>query len=299
MNEQYIDSVVVSSFLEHVWGYYAKHGRHDLPWRLPEPDGTFDPYKILVSELMLQQTQVARVIPKYEAFLRRFPTVETLAEATLGDVLKQWQGLGYNRRAKFLWQTAQALRDRGRFPTTTAELVNLPGIGVNTAGAIQAYAFNQPVLFVETNIRTVFIHHFFPDQENVSDKAILKLLAHTLSHSQKKEWSAEKSHLFTGAGGKTGGLSHNRDYYWALMDYGSWLKTTVRTNAQSKHYTRQSKFEGSKRQVRGQVIRELTARTMSWSELSTSIQDERLGEVLGELTNEGLIVKKGTEYSLC
>lgn len=161
----------ITALQETVWKYYHQHGRHDLPWRLPEPDGSFDPYKILVSEIMLQQTQVPRVLPKFTEFLTKFPTGQELAEASLGEVLAAWSGLGYNRRAKFLWQAAQkVVRDfGGELPHTFEALESLPGIGKNTAGAVAAYAYNQPAIFLETNIRTIFIHHFFRDADLVPD----------------------------------------------------------------------------------------------------------------------------------
>jgi A/G-specific adenine glycosylase len=186
-----------AEFLEILWKFYAQSGRGSLPWRQPEPDDSFDPYKIMVSELMLQQTQVARVIPKYQSFLEQFPDVQSLAMADLSDVLRVWQGLGYNRRAKFLWQAAGAIDVLGNFPTTYEELVKLPGIGSNTAGAILAYACNQPVVFVETNVRTVYIHHFFADRIDIHDREILSLVGQTLDRE------------------------HPREFYWAVMDYGS------------------------------------------------------------------------------
>jgi A/G-specific adenine glycosylase len=224
------DDITTSAFQELVWNYYHDFGRHDLAWRQPEPDGSFDPYKIMVSELMLQQTQVQRVITKYKEFLALFPDVASLAQAQLGDVLRVWMGLGYNRRAKFLHQSAtMVMADFGSvFPTDTAQLVKLPGVGINTAGAIASYAYNQPVVFVETNIRTVIIHHFFNDHTGIADKDILKLVEQTLDHEHPREW------------------------YWALMDYGSYLKQTVgNVSRQSKTYAKQSTFAGSKRQIRG------------------------------------------------
>jgi len=262
-----------AAFLEALWDFYAHSGRGNLPWRQAEVDGSFDPYKVMVSELMLQQTQVPRVIPKYHAFLQRFPTAVKLAEADLGDVLREWQGLGYNRRAKFLWQAAQTVAKLGHFPDTAAELVQLPGIGPNTAGAILAYAHNQPVVFVETNVRTVYIHHFFGDREGINDKEIIHLLEQTLDHENARE------------------------FYWALMDYGSHLKATIgNLNKASKHYAKQSKFQGSRRQVRGQVIRLLGSKHYSLAELQTAIPDGRLAAVLGDLVQEGLIrqAKDGT-----
>ena len=227
-------AAAITEFQALVWDYFQQSGRHDLPWRLAAADGQFDPYTIMVSELMLQQTQVQRVIPKYAEFLQKFPTLQDLAAAELGAVLTAWSGLGYNRRAKFLWQSAQRVVDEynGVFPQTTAELVNLPGIGKNTAGAIQAYAFNHPVVFIETNIRSVYIHHFFADKTDVSDTDILQLVAATVDSEHPREW------------------------YWALMDYGSHLKKSVgNTSKQSKTYMKQSAFHGSKRQIRGQVIK--------------------------------------------
>lgn len=264
-----------AEFLEKLWDFYAKSGRTTLPWRLPEADASFDPYKIMVSELMLQQTQVLRVIPKYHAFLERFPTVQTLAQAELGDVLREWQGLGYNRRAKFLWQAAQVVQERGSFPSTLAELVKLPGVGANTAGAILAYAFNQPAVFIETNVRTVYIHHFLADRSDVHDKEIQELVSATLDHEQPRE------------------------FYWALMDYGSNLKATVgNLNKVSKHYAKQSKFEGSRRQVRGAVLRALGSKTQTVAELHALIPDNRLDGVLHDLVSEGLARENAGVYSL-
>jgi A/G-specific adenine glycosylase len=263
------------AFLETLWEYYAQHGRGSLPWRQPEQNGSFDPYKIMVSELMLQQTQVQRVIPKYTAFLGLFPTTQELATADLGDVLRAWQGLGYNRRAKFLWQAAQAVNAVGTFPRTQVELIKLPGVGANTAGAILAYAYNQPVVFVETNVRTVYIHHFFADRADVTDKEILAPLEQTLDHENPRE------------------------FYWALMDYGSHLKATVgNLNRASKHYTKQSQFHGSRRQVRGQVIRLLGVRDYDLPGLTEAVADERLQAILDELVIEQLITFQKEKYHL-
>lgn len=265
----------VAAFQESVWGAYRAYGRPHLPWRLPSADGSFDPYHIMVSELMLQQTQVARVVPKYTMFLRQFPTVQALAAASLGDVLRAWQGLGYNRRAKYLWQAAQKVAEGRRFPATLQELVRLPGIGPNTAGAILAYAYNQPVVFVETNIRTVYIHHFFADRTDVSDKETTQLIEQTLDRE------------------------HPREFYWALMDYGTHLKTTIgNLNKASKHYAKQSKFHGSRRQLRGQVIRLLGERPLPLADLSAAVPDERLQSVLDDLVREGLVRQNQTVYGL-
>jgi A/G-specific adenine glycosylase len=272
-----INELSNESFQKKVWAHYDKSGRHDLPWRIPEPDGSFDAYVIMVSEVMLQQTQVSRVIPKYREFIEKYPTVTTLAEAPLGDVLRTWSGLGYNRRAKFLREAAKQIvaNHQARVPMNVEELVQLPGIGINTAGAIVAYAFNQPVAFVETNIRAVFIHHFFKKQTAVSDKAVLQLVQKTLDNNRPRQW------------------------YWALMDYGSKLKGAVpNPNHSSKQYAKQSKFEGSWRQLRGQVLRMLGDHPYSSDVLQETIRDERLPNVLSELVNEKMIRRRGASYHL-
>lgn len=270
-------------FIDTVCAYYHSQGRHNLPWRRQEPDGTFEPYKILVSEIMLQQTQVPRVLPKYEAFIREFPTAVALAAVPLGVVLVAWQGLGYNRRAKFLWQAAQMVTHDygGVFPHTQAELTKLPGVGVNTAGAMLAYAYDLPVAFVETNIRTVFIHHFFHDETDVPDKGILTLVQATLSTAQDKK------------------LCSPREYFWALMDYGTYLKQTVGNKSRaSKSYVKQSKFAGSNRQLRGKVLRILSNGPLLEGTLEEALGDGRASAVLTALANEGFIRHHDGLYEL-
>ena len=262
----------IKKFQSVVLEHYALHGRHDLPWRTVKANGSFDSYKILVSEIMLQQTQVPRVIPKFGEFVARFPTTDTLAVAELGDVLRVWNGLGYNRRAKYLWQAARAIVQEhgGRIPDERGALERLPGIGPNTAGAVLAYAYNQPTVFIETNIRTVFIHHFFAGREKVPDKAITDLAARTLPDNP-------------------------RIWYWALMDYGTYLKQTVgNKNRASTAYARQSAFHGSRRQVRGRILRLLSEKPMARDELQAVVADERVPGVLDDLTQEALIAKQGS-----
>lgn len=272
-----MDDVKVQKFRQIVWGYYHENGRHDLPWRQTEANDEFDPYKIMLSEIMLQQTQVTRVIQKYHEFLQLFPTIKTLAEAELGDVVRAWSGLGYNRRAKFLHQASRKIVDEfgSIFPQDLKQLVTLPGVGYNTAGAILAYSFNQPVTFIETNIRTVYIHHFYDEQEGVDDKVILNVLSITLDRENPREW------------------------YWALMDYGSYLKRSgMRRNSQSKHYAKQSTFQGSKRQIRGEVLRQLGGMSQTQKQLSENIKDDRLAAVINDLLSEGLIQKTGNSFRL-
>jgi A/G-specific adenine glycosylase len=269
-----------------VWAYYEAHGRNALPWRILGGDGHIDPYHVMVSEIMLQQTQVGRVIPKYEQFLARFPDVQSLAAAPLADVLTMWSGLGYNRRAKFLWQAAQMIVSdyNGTFPKTAPELVKLPGIGINTAGAIVAYAFDRPVTFIETNVRAVFIHHFFADEADISDKQLLPLLQQIMDNI-----------VSDGIVGRT-----PRTWHWALMDYGTHLKQTVgNMSRQSKTYAKQSTFKGSKRQVRGQILKILSETDkQDLSALRQSIADERLESVIEDLIREEFISLKDEHYHL-
>lgn len=260
-----------TKFLETLHNYYYLHQR-EMPWRI-----TNDPYKIMVSEIMLQQTQVNRVIPKFEQFISTFPTVAALANAELAEVLSIWSGLGYNRRAKFLHQAAQkVVADfNGVLPKTSNELVSLPGVGKNTAGAIMAYAHNQPVVFIETNIRTVLFHHYFAGKDEVSDKQLEEVLSRIMKS-----------------------VDDPRNFYWAMMDYGTHLKITEKNIHRSKHYTKQSKFAGSKRQVRGQIIKLLVAGSQTRKSLQSEIDDERCPEVLEDLLSEQLIVYKNNRYSL-
>ena len=224
-------------FVKAVWAYYRTYGRHDLPWRR-----TRNPYRILVSEVMLQQTQVERVIPKYREFLRKFPSLASLARAPLSDVLRLWQGLGYNRRAKMLHDCAKTVMNkfRGLTPKAYRELVKLPGVGPYTAGSIMAFAWNEGVPIIETNIRSAYIHHFFKGKTGVSDNDILHIVERTLDKKRPREW------------------------YYALMDYGVHIKKTAgNENRRSKHYVRQSVFKGSDRQLRGMLLSLLTKKGMT------------------------------------
>lgn len=251
-------------FTSTLWAFYDDHQRQ-LPWRQPEADGLFDAYKIMVSEIMLQQTQVTRVISKYQDFLAVFPSVRSVANAPLSAVLQLWSGLGYNRRAKFLWQAAGQLAPLPQ-PWSYEQLVACPGIGPNTAAAIMAYAYNQARPFVETNIRTVYIHHFFPDDQAVPDKLILETVAQTIDQKRPRE------------------------FFWALMDYGTHLKQVHgNISRQSKQYVKQSTFAGSHRQLRGAVLRELLEGTRQLDELTLALPDDRLATVLDQLQAEGLI----------
>ena len=247
-----------------VWQYYQEH-RRAMKWR-----DTIHPYWVLVSEIMLQQTQVSRVQIKFEEFINVFPTMESLAEASLGDVLRVWQGMGYNRRGKFLWQTAQIIvsEHKGQIPQDPNILVTFPGIGPATAASIVCYAYNLPVMFIETNVRRVFIHHCFADGRDISDQDLAPLVQETVDMNRENP----------------------REWYYALMDYGTYLKTIVpNPNRRSKHYTRQSQFEGSNRQVRAWILRFVLEAPRTRLELAELISDERRDENIQALIHEGLI----------
>jgi A/G-specific adenine glycosylase len=270
-------SVKQQKFILTVKKFYTENGRHDLPWRQ-----TTDPYRILVSEIMLQQTQVARVVVKYKEFLQLFPTVEVLAKAPLGAVLSAWQGLGYNRRAKMLHHCAQTIVSdyNGQWPTDITILKSLPGIGPYTASAVGAFAFNIPSTLIETNVRTVYIYHFFKNSIDVTDAQLLPIITDTLDYSDPRSW------------------------YYALMDYGSHLKQAIgNKNKQSKHYTKQSKFAGSDRQVRGAIIRTLSqeATGLTLSQIKKNNPDllpEKFKPQLDQLLKENMVTKTGPKYTL-
>lgn len=264
----------MKDFQQFVLWWYSLHGRHNLPWRQ-----NYDPYQVLVSELMLQQTQVERVIPKYEAFIKQFLTVELLANAPLSEVLIAWQGLGYNRRAKFLHQTSKAVSEKGGvFPYTLDGLLKLPGIGPYTASAVAAFSYNQPVVVIETNIRTVFIHHFFPNQESVPDSELLPLINESIDIDNPRRW------------------------YSALMDYGSTLKRLLpNPTRKSKSYKKQSTFKGSVRQTRGEILRILsTADQMQKNDLLKQLESrqENHQKALDQLISEGLVFQDSGKISL-
>lgn len=249
----------------------ARELYRDMPWRTDTR-----PYYVLVSEIMLQQTQVSRVLPKFEAFIKKFPDEKSLAAASLADVLMKWQGLGYNRRAKYLHQAAKKIVELDGFPATEKDLMALPGVGKNTAGAICAYSFNLSSVFVETNIRTVYIHHFFNDEFDINDKQILEKLKDTID------------------------TEHPREFYWSLMDYGSWLKANgVRNNASSKHYVKQAQLKGSVREVRGYILRQLVAgEPINYEIVATAFDETRAHEALEGLARDAIIHKKSSSYHL-
>ena len=278
----------VAAFQEKIRALGAELYR-DLPWR-----NTRDPYQILVSEVMLQQTQVARVLTRWPAWIDEFPTLEALAAVPLARVLEAWQGMGYNRRALALKRLAQACVDEhgGQMPRGYKELVALPGVGPATAAGVRAFAFGEPGVYLETNVRAVMLHEFFPGEENVSDKRVAAVVAQTCDASDPRAW------------------------YYALLDYGAHLKKTLpNPSRRSAHHTRQSKFEGSHRQKRAWILRYLIdANTTGVDATQAAIASElcaaeraagrgeppasEVAQILEEMAAEGLISCSGDVWGV-
>lgn len=268
-----------SRFIKIIWDYYKKN-RRDFSWR-----NIITPYRIVVSEIMLQQTQAPRVVPKFESFIKQFPDFQSLAKASLQDVLKEWKGLGYNRRGMNLKRLAETIisKHNGILPNTQEELLELPGIGRGTAGSLLAFAYNIPIPFIETNIRTVFIHFFFKDKENISDKEIFPLIEKTLDHKNPREW------------------------YYALMDYGVMLKKTHKNPSQkSAHYKKQSAFNGSTRQLRSSILQFIIeSKKVTITDLQKHITHPLsakdpaiIQKITNDLLKEGFIVFKNKHFSI-
>jgi len=264
----------IAAFQKLIYDYYCTHARI-LPWRT-----TTDPYYVLVSEIMLQQTQVPRVMTKYTKFIEAFPDFRTLDAAPLRDVLNVWQGLGYNRRALALKKVARIVVSQfnGHLPQDVETLMTFPGIGKATASAICAFAFGTPTVFVETNIRTVFIHCFFRNGDNVKDAEILPLVEATLDKETPREW------------------------YYALMDYGVMLKKEHgNLDRRSAHYKKQAPFEGSDRQIRGAILRLLTTKPLiSEAQIVRELgaAPQRVRKNLDDLRQEGFIKRKGKKLEI-
>ena len=225
----------VKTFQRSIFDWHRVHKRDYLPWRISQKQSV-SPYEIFVSEIMLQQTQVPRVLEKYPQFLRAFPTVRHLALSSLASVLKTWQGMGYNRRAFYLKRAAEEIVSRfgGVIPSDPDKLQKLPGVGSYTAGAVACFAFNKPVVFLDTNIRKVFLHYFFPRRYRVDDREILAVAEKMLSRRDPRRW------------------------HYALMDYGATvLRKERKLNARAKYYHKQPPFFGSARFFRSQIVKHL------------------------------------------
>jgi A/G-specific adenine glycosylase len=263
--EHKIAEITVKQFYKIVLQNYLQNARQ-LPWRVTD-ENPVTPWGVLVSEFMLQQTQTDRVAGYWGAWLQRWPSPSALAQAPLEDVLRAWQGLGYNRRCRHLYDAAGVIaREFGdKVPSEKAALLNLPGIGDYTAGAIACFAWNLPEIFVETNIRAAVIHHFFPKSDKISDDEVKYVLKEALNLPEAAE--------------------NPRKWYYALMDYGSVLKKfTPNPNRRSKTYNKQSPFEGSFRQKRAAVLRAYLAH-----EDPPPYARDELSAITASLRKDGLI----------
>ncbi|MRR12617.1 A/G-specific adenine glycosylase [bacterium] len=267
--------IQIARFREIVADASVSYGRHDLPWRL-----TRDPYAILVSEVMLQQTQVARVVGRYEAWLDRFPSADALAASPLEAVLESWQGLGYNRRAVALKRACETIASYhgGVVPRDRQTLLALPGVGASTAAGVRVFAFGEPDVYLETNVRAVMIHHFFRDRDDVHDREIVPVIEATLDREDPRTW------------------------YQALLDYGVHLKRTLpNPSRRSAHHTRQSRYEGSRRQKRARLLTavlESPGRTLPELALDTGVEPRLADEILRDLAIEGFLTLEGERYRI-
>jgi A/G-specific adenine glycosylase len=273
--ENQLSSLAIESFRKEIYRYFEKSGRH-LPWRK-----TRDPYKILISEIMLQQTQVDRVVEKYKMFIKTFPDFHSLNRASLAQVYSLWQGLGYNRRALALKRIAQTVVDEyaGQLPDTVEKLSSLPGIGAATASSICAFAFNKPTVFIETNIRASIIYWFFKRRRTVDDSEIIALAEKVIDKDDPRKW------------------------YSALMDYGTMLKKKHPSlSRKSAQYKKQSPFQGSRRQLRGKILK-ILLENPGQTEISVlkklgSGHKEALHAIIGELIREGFIKRDQRKLSM-
>jgi len=259
----------ITQFQSNVLSFYKTH-RRDLPWRK-----TTDPYKILISELMLQQTQVSRVIKYYEKWIKRWPTIDSLVHASRRDVLKAWMGLGYNTRGINLHRAAQKIVNDydGDMLEAMKNHEEIPGVGKYTSRAVQIFATNVNLVTVDTNIRRIFIHEFHLF-EDVSDRELWLLAERCLPKGLSRVW-------------------HN-----ALMDYGALFLTAQKTRVKSK--TKQSRFEGSDRQIRAQILRQLLERSLSLSDLQKilEVEQNRLQQILGKMVQGNLIAAKNKRFQV-
>ncbi len=272
LKNQQFDNHVFESFQHAIKNFYA-HNKRNFRWR-----SEIFPYYVVVSEVMLQQTQTSRVEKKFDQFVQQYPDFKSLADAPLSDVLSLWVGLGYNRRAKALHLIAQKIKNdfEGKLPESVTVLKAFYGLGSATASSIVAFAFNKPTIFIETNIRAVFLHVFFNGQEYIEDRLIMPLVEATINRENVREW------------------------YYALMDYGVIIKKLYQNPARkSKHYTRQSKFEGSDRQIRGWII---ASASQKQSVLISQVIErfawatsELVEKIVSDLTADGL-VRRNKEY---
>lgn len=273
-----LTKAVIKAFREEIWNHYHQEGR-EFPFRSPRHYQV--PYRVVISEIMLQQTQATRVQGKYLEFLKKFPDFKSIERATQAEILEAWKGLGYNRRALALKKIARMiLHDHGgHVPREIDKLEEFPWIGPNTAASISTFAFNLPNVFIETNIRTVYLHFFFKNEKEVMDAEILPLVKQTLDTSNPREW------------------------YYALMDYGVFLKKRYKNKIakRGKQYKRAASFTGSSRQARGKILRLVLQQPRSLDEITKHLGDEKpdsIPSILKDMIKEGFLSRDGEMYSI-
>ena len=264
---------VIKAFQDFIYSFYRRNKRN-FPFR-----ENLTPYKVVVSEIMLQQTQTNRVSEKFLEFIEKFPDFNSLASASINELLSVWQGLGYNRRALALKEIAQKVVNDydGKVPKDLKLLEALPQIGYNTASSILAFAYNHPTYFIETNIRRVYIYFFFPGRSKIDDKEIMDIVKFSVDEENPREW------------------------YYALMDFGVMLKKThPELNKKSAHYRKQSKFDGSIRQVRGKILKLLLKTPLTRKEIIDKLDydEKQVVKILKILVKEGFIQKEQDKFSI-
>jgi A/G-specific adenine glycosylase len=264
---------VIKAFQDFIYSFY-KRNKRSFPFR-----ENITPYKVVVSEIMLQQTQTNRVSEKFLEFIEKFPDFKSLASASIDELLSVWQGLGYNRRALALKAIAQKVVNDydGKIPKDLKSLEALPQIGHNTASSILTFAYNLPTYFIETNIRRVYIYFFFPGRSNIDDKEIMDIVKVSVDEENPREW------------------------YYALMDFGVMLKKThPELNKKSAHYRKQPKFDGSIRQVRGKILKLLLKTPLTTKEITDKLKydEQKIVKIINTLLKEGFIQKEEDFFSI-
>lgn len=273
----------IPQFQQHILGWYRKNNRDYLPWRVTKQQRV-SPYEIFVSEIMLQQTQVARVLEKYPQFFKAFPTLEHLAKAPLEKVLRVWQGMGYNRRARYLKEAAQEIvkKHGSIIPSDVAALHTLPGVGPYTAGAIACFAYNQPAVFLDTNIRKTFLAHFYSGKggkfdKKIGDEELLRIAENVLHRKNPRQW------------------------HYALMDYGAAMFAREGGLLErAKNYHKQPRFAGSTRYWRSKIVKylleygqasgeELQALVSGETRYNNGVIPDSIQPLLSSLTRDGLV----------
>ena len=287
---------------EALFQWFKKYGRHDLPWRK-----TNDPYKILVSEVMLQQTQGSRALSKYDEFLKTFPSIKALAAAPLGAVLRAWSGLGYNRRAKYLWECARIVNAKysGEFPKSFETLQELPGIGRGTAAALMSFAFGGDEPMIDTNIRRIIVRIFFLQRKS----------SHNIGSISRSYDTTNLDYVLYKFTKQIIPKGRGRDWNWAMMDVGALVCTAKHHDDAACPFQKlhgavedfqykkpQKKFKGSDRYYRGKIIAALACAPQGLASSRmrdiVKVSEQKFDAVVDGLHREGLVVRQRGKMQL-